>query len=622
MGWVFNGIDTENTGREYKDRELLGRLLKALAPYKVPFTIIVVTVLAMTVVNLSTPLVLGWVLDGMEAGFAQDRLLFGAAAYLILYLLLFALYFVQNWGIAKLVPEFMIDLRMGVFDSLQRQDMKFYDKQRSGRLSSRVGADAAEVGNIVMILATFSGNFLLVFLSYGILFVISPELTAISLIVVPLVIGFTWGFRSIARKVSRRYRRSIASVNAAISESVEGIQIAKSYGREQETIENFMHVNEENYIAGRNQGLAMQLLMPTIDLFFVLGVWLVLQFGSGWSQAGMFGISATTLYVFVLYLNNSFFPLMQMSTFYSQLQAGFAAYERIAEVEDAVPEVDENAGGIVIKDFKGDIRFENVMFGYKPNEWVLDNFNLHIKSGERLAIVGHTGAGKTTLANILTRFYEYQGGQVLIDGQDLRSLDIKKYRRKLGIVQQEPFLFSGTVEDNIRYGRRKATREDVERAVQAVHADEFLQYMPEGLLTDVQERGSRLSTGQRQLVCFARALLANPRILILDEATSAVDAYTEAVIQEALEKLFEGRTSIVIAHRLSTVVNSDRIIVLDHGTIVEEGNHEELLQQGGKYKELYDIYFRHQAVGWRNGRSVAADVGVEQPVVPQLKSSD
>jgi ABC-type multidrug transport system fused ATPase/permease subunit len=285
---------------------------------------------------------------------------------------------------------------------------------------------------------------------------------------------------------------------------------------------------------------------------------------------------------------------MVLATFFPQFSTGMAAYERIVGVLDSKPFVTQSPNALDVGELEGEIEFENVDFGYKNDEWVFKGLNLKIEKGEKLAIVGHTGSGKTSLVSLLARYYEFQGGSIKIDGIDIRNMKLESYRKNIGIVQQDVFLFSGTIEENIRYGRRDASKEDLEKAVTAVHAEELIEYLPEGLQTQVGERGKGVSVGQRQLISFARALLTNPKILILDEATSSVDAYTEAIIQEALEILLADRTSIIIAHRLSTIINADRIIVMDHGQIVEEGDHGALLTKGGKYAQLYKKYFEHQ----------------------------
>jgi len=289
---------------------------------------------------------------------------------------------------------------------------------------------------------------------------------------------------------------------------------------------------------------------------------------------------------------------MVLSVFFPQLSSGMAAYERILDIIDSEPNVIQNSDAIDIDTLTGEIIFKDIDFCYKEGEWVFNGLNLHIKKGEKIAIVGHTGAGKTSLVSLLTRFYEFQGGSIEIDGIDIRDMSLNSYRRHLGNVQQDVFLFSGSIEENIRYGRQEASEEDLWNAINTVHLEELIEYLPEGLQTQIGERGKGLSAGQQQLVSFARAILTDPQILILDEATSSVDAYTEAIIQEALEGLLSNRTSIIIAHRLSTIVNADRIIVMDKGRVVEEGTHNSLLTQGGKYSKLYKQYFEHQSLDW------------------------
>jgi ABC-type multidrug transport system fused ATPase/permease subunit len=309
-----------------------------------------------------------------------------------------------------------------------------------------------------------------------------------------------------------------------------------------------------------------------------------------------------TIFMFILYLQKFFRPIMVLSVFFPQLSQGMAAYERILDVIDSEPNVRQNPNAIDIDTLEGEIIFKDIDFCYREGGWVFKGLSLHIKKGEKIAIVGHTGAGKTSLVSLLARYYEFQGGSIKIDGNDIRDITLNSYRRNLGNVQQEVFLFSGTIEENIRYGRQEASEEDLWKAIKTVHLEELIEYLPEGLQTIIGERGKGLSAGQQQLVSFARAILSDPKILVLDEATSSVDAYTEAIIQEALEELLSDRTSIIIAHRLSTIVNADRIIVMDNGKIVEEGTHKSLLIQGGKYATLYKQYFEHQSLDWEPRR--------------------
>lgn len=605
MGWVYAGIEQEAFTREYSDVTLIKKMFKFITPFKFAFVLTFVSLVLQSIITLLAPLAFTKSLELYESNNPFNQIMLWAGIYLGLNVLTFAFYFLMMYGQSKLIPNFMVNLRTTIFDKFQMQDMKFFDNKRSGNLSNRVGGDAANSANMMSLLYTLAGNAILIVFSIVILFFISPNLTVIIIVSALLVIIISLTFRRLARNTSRIVRKTESNITSSISESVESIQIAKSYGRQQTVISNFQEINDQNFKSGLKLDLVMMTLFPTIDLFSALTTWLILSYGGQSVFNHTLGLSGSTLYLFILYLNSFYFPLMNISTFYSQMQASMAAFERIAIVLDSVPEIEWNESGTVIEDMTGEIRFENVTFSYNGKENVLENFNLTIKPGERLAIVGHTGAGKSTIINLIARFYEFQGGKIYIDGHNIRSLNLKTYLNDVGLVQQDPFLFNGTVKDNIRYGKLDATDVEIYKAINTVQADEFIESMPEGLDTDVHERGSRLSTGQRQLVCFARAILSNPKILILDEATSSVDAYTESVIQDALEHLMENRTSIVVAHRLSTIVNADRILVLDHGKIIEEGTHTELMRLGKKYRELYDIYYKHQALDWESSAEVS-----------------
>jgi ATP-binding cassette subfamily B protein len=381
----------------------------------------------------------------------------------------------------------------------------------------------------------------------------------------------TVAFRKVARFVTRKGFQVLAGVNAAIQEIVTGISIAKNFRQE-------------------------EAIFPVLSIMSSFGTAALLYWGGLSVGAGLVTIGAW--YLFMQSVDRFWFPVINLSSFWSQFQSGLAASERIFALIDTQPLVQQTdnqpAGNL-----RGEIVFERVNFRYSKQEQVLDNFSLRIAPGESVALVGHTGAGKSSLVKLITRFYEFQGGQICIDGRDIRTLDLTSYRRQLGIVSQVPFLFSGTVANNIRYARPELTDADIEAVARRIGQGEWLETLPEGLQTDVGERGGRLSMGQRQLVALTRVLVQQPAVFILDEATASVDPFTEFQIQEAMDLILKSTTSILIAHRLSTVRSVDRILVLQKGRIIEEGNHDSLLRQGGHYAELYNAYFRHQSPDYK-----------------------
>jgi ATP-binding cassette subfamily B protein len=409
----------------------------------------------------------------------------------------------------------------------------------------------------------------------------------------PFIFLTALGFRRMARVVTKKGMQAMADVNAAIKETVSGIAIAKNFRQEESIFDIFETANQNSYTVNVQRGLILTLVWPTLNA--LSGIFIAILVYAGGMSAAAGAITVGAWYLFILSMGRFFDPVMNLSAFWANIQAGLSASERVFALIDAESNVIQVEKGSVAK-LKGEVRFEDVDFRYGENEPVLTHFSLDIQPGENLAIVGHTGAGKSSIAKLIARFYEFQNGKLLIDGADIRSFDLQQYRRQLGIVSQVPFLFSGTVADNIRYAAPHVTDGEMLATAKQIGDGEWLETLPDGLNTLVGERGARLSMGQRQLVALMRVLVQKPAIFILDEATASIDPFTESQIKDALDLILKNSTSILIAHRLSTVKTADRTIVLRAGRIIEEGSHDQLMQQGGHYAELYNTYFRHQSL--------------------------
>jgi ATP-binding cassette subfamily B protein len=435
----------------------------------------------------------------------------------------------------------------------------------------------------------------------------SWSLTALLLVTLPFIVGAAMGLRRLARVVTRQGARAMAAVNDTIQESVAGISVAKNFRREAMIYDEFIAINLQSYRINLRRDFILALVFPTMQFIAGFAIAFILYMGAQYILWDL--VNVGTWFLFVQASNRFWFPFINLAAIWSQFQQALSAIERIFALIDAENTVVQS-DSVVVDQLKGLIEIQDVTFEYEPGQPVLQSFTLTIKEGEDVAFVGHTGAGKSTIAKMITRFYEFQAGEVYIDGQDIRSFDLQSYRSRLGIVPQQPFLFSGTVRENMRYGCLNATDKDIEEVVLSVGNGEWLETLPDGLDTDVGERGSRLSMGQRQLVSLMRVLLAKPAIFILDEATASIDPFTEMQIQEALSIILARSTSILIAHRLSTVRHAHRIIVLKDGEIIEQGNHDALVEQGGHYAELYDTYFRHQSLSYvERAREMFLDTG-------------
>jgi ABC-type multidrug transport system fused ATPase/permease subunit len=480
-----------------------------------------------------------------------------------------------------------------VFDATIRHDLSFFDEHPSGKIVSRVTSDTQDFSTVVTLTMDLLGQVLLVVLLSAWLLRIEARLTFVLLGMTPFAAAAALSFRRVARTVTQHARRVTAKINAEIQESISGIMIAKGFRQERAIYDAFEVNNRQAFHVGLRRGLTLNTIFPLMGIASGVGTAALVYAGGMAIRAE--AVSPGNWVLFMQTVGFYWFPIMGIASFWSQFQDGLSASERVFALIDAEPKVVQTAEESVEKP-EGGIEFRHLQFTYTGEEEVLPDFCLHIEPGETVALVGHTGAGKSSLARLVARFYEFQGGELLIDGRDIRRLDLSQYRQHVGLVPQEPFLFSGTVRDNIRYGRPEATDEQVHQAAMGIGNGEWLEDLAAGLDTDVGERGANLSMGQRQLVVLARVLLKDPAILILDEATASVDPFTEAQIQAGLEAVMRGRTAVVIAHRLSTVRNVDRIIVLRDGRIIEEGNHHSLLAAGGHYAELYNTYFRHQSL--------------------------
>ncbi len=604
MGFVLDGLDSEAYDRNYGDRELVRRVLSYFWPHRKRMVLVAAAISLNSLAGSGGPILISAGIDLMARNPSTAAILMLCAGVLLLGVMAWVFNYIQQWFSARVVGDVVLKIREDVFAATMRHDMSFYDEHPSGKVVSRVTSDTQDLSEVVTLTTNLLSQVMVVIFLSGWLLTINARLTLMLLVMAPIAAAFALSFRRIARVVTQRARRVTAKINAQIQESVSGIVVAKSFRQERAIYDAFAANNTQAYGVVLRRGLTLDTIFPIIGASSGLGVAVLIYFG-GLATQPPSNITPGNWYLFMQSVGFFWWPIIGIASFWSQFQDGLAAAERVFALIDAEPKVVQVASEPADR-LTGRIEFRHLHFTYTPDEAgqrsgevVLPDFGLHIRPRETVALVGHTGAGKSSVARLVARFYEFQGGELLVDGRDVRTFDLAEYRRQIGIVPQEPFLFSGTVEENIRYGRPEATDEEVDLAARRLAGGDWVADLPHGLQTDVGERGASLSMGQRQLVVLARVLLKDPAIFILDEATESVDPFTETQIQDGLDEIMRDRTAIVIAHRLSTVQAADRIIVMDRGQIIEEGDHAGLLDANGHYATLYNMYFRHQSADYR-----------------------
>ena len=571
------------------------RLTQYLSSYKFTLIVVLIFVLAYISLGLLEPYLIGRAIDQYISVKKLDGLSQLALLLLGAYLLDNAFQAASSWLMARISQDALRRLRRDLFEHLQKLSIAFFDRHTAGELMSRLTNDIDAINqavsqNVVSLVASVLSLVGIVIA----MFVLNPWLAIAALLVVPIMFWFTNFIARYTRRGFRDLQKELGEINSVMEESISGQRVVKAFRRSESSIERFRASNQKVYAAGVYANTYALMLMPLTNVLGNLFVIVLVGLGGYLALQGLatVGMIAT----FIAYAQNFISPLRQLANMYNSIQAALAGAERVFEVIDMPAEVDNASDSPLPVPVKGNVHFIDVSFGYQPEQLIIKNMTLEAKAGQTIALVGPTGAGKTTIINLLTRFYEVNSGSISIDGKDIRDISKDDLRQKLGIVLQDTFLFADTVMENIRYGRLDASDKECIEAAKLADADHFIQQMPMGYQTKLSERASNLSQGQRQLLSIARAVLADPSILILDEATSSVDTRTEARIQKALLRLMQGRTSFVIAHRLSTIRDADKVIVIKDGEIVEQGTHQQLLEAKGFFHHLYMSQFKGLAI--------------------------
>ena len=606
---AVDGWGDEGLGKAY-DHKVVVRLARYVRPYRARMVIAILSTIVFSLASFTQPALIGLAIDRALKGNLHELTLIGLAM-VGLALVSWASYYGYMSTTAWMGHRVLLTLRLEMFTHLQKLSLSFYDRNEVGRVMSRVQNDVTALQDLLTsgfftVLADFLGLGVIMFW----LFRLDWVLALAAMAVLPLLLVVLWIWQERAKKAFIEVRQAIAIVNSNLQENISGVRVIQSLNREDENLRRFDKLNAKNLKANVQAARLTALVNPAVEISVATATAVVIVFGGIRALNG--AVTVGVVVAFALYVQRFFDPVRELVMQYAQLQRAMAGGQRAFEVLDTKPEIADKADAIALPPVRGEITFDHVNFHYTPDVPVLRDINLQVAAGETVALVGPTGSGKTTITALVSRLYDATSGSVRVDGHDVRDVRRTSLVRQMGVVLQDPFLFSGTVRDNIRFGRPEATDEEMLRATQAVGAHEFIMRFENGYDTVLDERGQNLSLGQRQLLSFARAILADPRILVMDEATARVDSTTEAIIQQALKRLLKGRTSFVIAHRLSTIRGADRIVALQNGQIVEIGTHEELLARDGLYTRLYRMTYQAE-VHEGNGHNAR---GLGQVAIP------
>ncbi len=595
-GQLYDYSEEEDQLGKVYDRVLMKRLIGYLKPYRLEVVLIGFLMIGSRGAEWLMPLLMKHGIDEYIGPGDLQGLKTIAIYYILLLVGRFIFTYFEEYRMQMVGQKAMYDIRMSLFSHLQRLDVRFFDRNPVGRLMTRVMGDVEILKELFTSgVITVFGDLLTIFGIMVMMLIMDWKLALVSFTVLPIIFAATTLYQVYSRRAFRDQRRYLAQINAYLNESIVGMTTMQLFTQEPRSMVRFDEKNQQYLGANLRSIFYFSLFSPMIEVCGSLALTVIIWYGGG--QALQDALTLGTLFAFIQYSQRFFWPIRELSEKYTIFQNAMASSERIFDLMDTEPTIVTPTPAKELVALKGEIEFRNVWFAYNADDYVLRDVSFKVKAGEKVAFVGHTGSGKTSIINLLCRFYEVNEGQVLIDGTDLREMELPDLRRAVNIVQQNIFLFSGTIEKNINLENPGITKEDTIAAAKEVHLDRYVQNMPAGYATEIREGGAGLSVGQKQLVAFARALASDPDILILDEATSSVDTETELLIQDALNRLMANRTSIVIAHRLSTIQNADKIIVMHRGEIGEMGTHNELLQQRGIYYRLYQLQYKGQEVG-------------------------